>query len=411
MTIADRAADPDISGPLDEFLAGHEQELIAFRRQLHAHPELSWEEHQTTALVCSRLEVAGFEPRGLVTDTGLVVDLEGDRPGPTVALRADIDALPLEDEKDVPYRSTVRGVCHACGHDVHTTIVLGAALALTKILPLTGLPGRVRFLFQPAEESIPGGAVQVAPTDVVEDVAVMYALHCDPALDVGHVGLRVGPITSAADQVRIRLHGPGGHTSRPHLTTDLVHVAARIITDLPAGLAKLTDARDGATLVFGSVQSGHAPNVIPSSAEILGTLRARGRASWDAAPEVIERVLESIVAPFGAEYEMNYRRGSPPVDNDARATAVLREATRRALGADAAVPTEHSLGNEDFSWFLERVPGSYARLGVRRPDATQRLDIHASTFDVDEAAIAAGVRVMTHAALAGLQEYGAREPA
>jgi amidohydrolase len=411
MTVTDPATDHDISGPLDQFLSAHEQELVAFRRQLHANPELSWEEHQTTAAVTSRLEVAGLSPRPLVTDTGLVVDLEGAGPGPTVALRADMDALPLDDEKDVPYRSSRDGVCHACGHDVHTTVVLGAALALNTILPDSGLPGRVRVLFQPAEEAIPGGAVQIAATDVVDDVAAMYALHCDPGLDVGRIGLRVGPITSAADRIHIHLHGPGGHTARPHLTTDIVHVAARIITDLPAGLAKLTDARDGASLVFGSVQSGHAPNVIPSSAEILGTLRVRGRATWDEAPEVVERVLASIVAPFGAEYDLDYQRGSPPVDNDARATAVLREATRRALGSEAAVPTEHSLGNEDFSWFLERVPGSYARLGVRPPGATRQLDIHASEFDVDEAAIAVGVRVLTHAALAALTEYGDQEPA
>ncbi len=391
---------------LDKFLAAHEEELIAFRRQLHAHPELSWEEHETTALLSSRLAVADLDPRPLETDTGLVLDLGDPAAGPTVALRADIDALPLDDEKDVPYRSTVAGVCHACGHDVHTAILLGATLALADLLPDLEPAGRVRLLFQPAEEAMPGGADFLATTSVMDDVDVIYALHCDPSLDVGKVGMRVGPITAAADRIMIRLHGPGGHTARPHLTADLVHIAGRIICDLPAGFTKLTDMRDAPTLVFGMAQSGHAPNVIPSTALLGATLRSQGRTTWDEAPALVERLLASIVEPFGAEYEVDYVRGSPPTDNDERATEVFAEGARRALGADAVVPTGQSVGNEDFSWFLERAPGSYARLGVRPMGSTRRLDLHASTFDVDEAAIGLGVRLLTHTALRALDAYG-----
>lgn len=391
---------------LDKFLAAHEDELVAFRRQLHAHPELSWEEHQTTALLHSRLGVADLEPQPLETETGLVLDLGDPAAGPTVALRADIDALPLDDEKDVPYRSTVPGVCHACGHDVHTTILLGATLLLAELLPDLDPAGRVRLLFQPAEEAMPGGADRLAPTAVMDDVDVIYALHCDPSLDVGRVGMRVGPITAAADRITIRLHGPGGHTARPHLTADLVHIAGRIICDLPAGFAKLTDLRDAPTLVFGMVQSGHAANVIPSSAVLGATLRSQGRGTWDDAPELVERLLASIIDPFGATWEMDYVRGSPPTDNDARATGVFADAARAALGPDAVVPTAQSVGNEDFSWLLERAPGSYARLGVRPPAATERRDLHASTFDVDESAIGLGVRLLTHTALQALVAYG-----
>jgi len=390
---------------LDTFLAGHEEELIALRRQLHAHPELSWDEHETTALVNSRLVVADLKPRPLETETGLVLDLGDPDAGPTVALRADIDALPLDDEKDVAYRSTVPGVCHACGHDVHTAILLGTTLALAGLLPDTDYAGRIRLLFQPAEEAMPGGAHLLAKTDVIDDVDVIYALHCDPSLDVGRVGVRVGPITAAADRITIRLHGPGGHTARPHLTADLVHIAGRIICDLPAGFAKLSDLRDAPTLVFGSVQSGHAANVIPSSAVLQATLRSQGRATWDEAPAIIETLLASIVDPFGATYELDYVRGSPPTDNDARATEVFAEAARLAMGTEAVVPTAQSVGNEDFSWFLEKVPGSYARLGVRPLDATRRLDLHASTFDVDESAIGLGVRLLTHTALLALDAY------
>ena len=389
---------------LDAFLDAHGEELVAFRRRLHAHPELSWAEHETTAAVRARLEVAGAAVAPLATETGLQVDL-GDGPGPTILLRADIDALPLDDQKEVPYRSTVPGVCHACGHDVHTTILLGAGLALQQILGPEH-PGRVRLLFQPAEESMPGGAEALHRTAVLDDVDVAYALHCDPSLEVGQVGLRSGLITSAADRVVIRLSGPGGHTARPHLTSDLVHIAGRLITDLPAGLTKLTDSRDAVTMVFGQVHAGHAPNVIPTRAELAGTLRVRGRASWDSVQEIVESLVEATITPFGATYELDYQRGSPPVDNDPQATAVLRAATHAALGREAGVPTQQSVGNEDFSWLLERVPGAYGRLGVRPVGAPRWADLHAGGFDIDEGAIPAGVRLLVHTALEALSAYG-----
>jgi amidohydrolase len=388
---------------LDDFLAEHGEELVAFRRRLHEHPELSWQEHETTAAVRERLELAGVETRSLTTTTGLQADLGGPG-GPIVLLRADLDALPVDDEKDVPYRSTVGGACHACGHDVHTTILLGAGLLLHRILR-DGDGGRVRLFFQPAEESMPGGAETLHRTALLDDVAAAFALHCDPGLEVGQVGLRVGPITSAADRVVIRLRGPGGHTARPHLTTDLVHVVGRLITDLPAGLAKLTDSRDAVTLVFGRVEAGHAPNVIPTHAELHGTLRVKGRASWDLAREIVERLVAATVTPFGAWYELEYLRGSPPVENDAGAVAVLREAVANALGSEAAVPAAQSVGNEDFSWLLERVPGAYARLGVRTPGQPAGPDLHAGTFDIDEDAIGVGVRLLVHTALTALRTY------
>ena len=390
----------DTPARLDAFVAAEGDDLIAFRRELHAHPELSWEEHRTSAAIRERLERAGLTPRGLTTDTGLSVDLGTGGDGPTVLLRADIDALPLDDEKDVPYRSTVDGVCHACGHDVHTTAVLGAALALAPLMQERG--GRVRVLFQPAEEAIPGGASVLYDTAVMDDVDVVYALHCDPGLAVGQVGLKSGPITSAADRVIIRLKGPGGHTARPHLSVDLLAIVGRIITELPAGLARLTDSRHGASLVFGAVEAGHAANVIPTHAELRGTLRVRGRETWDAAAPIIERLVAAAAEPYGAAWEVDHVRGSPPVDNDFDAVAVLEGAVTTALGSEAVAATAQSVGNEDFSWLLERAPGAYARLGVQPIGSTRQLDLHAGAFDVDEACIEVGVRVLTHAALAAL---------
>lgn len=390
---------------LPDAVTAHLEELIALRRRIHAHPEPSWEEHETTELILTRLQVAGLEPAVAPTGTGVICDIVGANPGgPTVALRADIDALRMDDEKHVPYRSQVEGVCHACGHDVHTVIVLGAGLVLAEALrEQDAPPGRVRLIFQPAEEDIPGGASALVERGVLDGVDRIFALHCDPGLQVGKVGVKSGAITSAADRVEIRLHGPGGHTARPHLTADLVHVAGRVITELPAGLARLTDVRGGAQLVFGNVHAGGAANVIPTTATIRGTMRAMGRATWDAAPALLERLLDALVPAFGATYELDYQRGSPPVENDPAATEILAAAARRVLGADRVVPTQQSTGGEDFSWFLEKVPGSYARLGVRSPEATRALDIHAGTFDVDERAIGVGVALLVETARSALR--------
>jgi amidohydrolase len=401
----DPSLDPALDRSLDAFLDAHLEELIAFRRELHAHPELSNEEHETTARVAERLRVAGLAPRVLPTGTGLICDLPGSTgPGPAarVALRADLDALAMEDETTVPYRSQVPGVAHACGHDVHTTVVLGAGLALARLLVAPGAPaGTVRLLFEPAEESAPGGAVDVLEAGGLVDVDWLFGLHCDPKVDVGQVGVRVGPITSAADLVSIRLHGPGGHTARPHHTVDLVAVAGRLADQLP-GVLRQIDA--SLNLVFGALLAGDAANVIPATAVLRGTLRTPDRTAWDAAPSVLESALHALVEPSGATYELVHDRGVPPVVNDERATNVFAAAAAATLGADAVVPTEQSAGGDDFAWYAERVPSSYVRLGVHDPASTgPRLDLHASTFDVDERAIAVGVRVLVCATLAALR--------
>jgi amidohydrolase len=386
---------------LDGFLARHEAELIHLRRHLHAHPELGREERESTALVARRLEAEGLRPRLLPTGTGLVCDV-GTGDGPVVALRADLDALPLQDDKQVPYRSTTPGVCHACGHDVHTTMLLGAGLALAG--QAERLPGRVRLVFQPAEERIPGGALDVIAAGMLDRVAAIYALHCDPKLDVGRLGVRVGAVTAASDSIEVRLTGPGGHTARPHLTADLVYVISRVITDLPAALTRLVDPRAGLSMTFGAVQAGTVGNAIPNSAVARGTLRVLDRTVWGEIPKLVERVVEHTVEPFNITPELDYRRGSPPVVNDEAATGVMAKAARAALGDAAVKQIAQSLGGEDFSWYLEEVPGSMARLGVRI--AGTDLDLHASVFDVDERAIAVGVRVLAQTAVEALDFYG-----
>ncbi len=378
-------------------VAAVEAELIALRRDLHAHPEASWEEVRTTQVLHDLLAARGVATAPGEGTTGLVAEVGQD--GPLVALRADIDALRMQDVKDVPYRSTVPGVCHACGHDVHTAAGVGATLALAEVL--RGRPGRVRVVFQPAEESIPSGARPLAEAGRIDGAGAIFALHCDPHLEVGQVGLSPGPITSATDMVVIRLTGSGGHTARPHRTADLVNVAARLAVDLPGTLDRMTDPRDGVNLTFGSITAGDAPNVIPSTAELRGSLRATGRQGWEDAAKLLPALIAGIAEPRGATWELDHRVGAPPVENDPWATGILGRAAEAVVGAGGVLPTRQSGGGEDFSWFLDRVPGAFVRLGVTPPGA-EGVDIHAAAFDVDEAAIAIGARVLAGAALEAL---------
>jgi amidohydrolase len=384
----------------DRWLTENARELVRVRRWLHAHPELGRSEVGTTAFLCERLAAEGLEPRRLAGGTGLVCDVGSGR-GPTVLLRADVDALPLPDEKDVPYRSTVPGVCHACGHDVHTAVLLGTGLALAPVAAT--LDGTVRLVFQHAEELMPGGALDVLAEGLLDDVGSAFALHCDPALEVGRVGVKSGAITAASDDVEVRLTGPGGHTSRPHNTVDLVHALATVATGLPDALSRLVDPRAGLCLVWGHVSAGTAPNAIPREGRLHGTLRVLDRDVWHGAPDLVHRLVDGLVAPYGARAHVTYKRGVPPVVNDDAAAALLSASVRASLGAGSAVPTTQSLGGEDFAWMLEKVPGALGRLGVKAPGRSTSYDLHQGAFDVDEDALAAGVRVMTAVGLAALQ--------
>lgn len=390
-------------------VAAMEAELVALRRDLHAHPEPSWGEHRTTEVVATALAAAGLAPAPAATPTGLLCDL-GDPPAagtPLVVLRADLDALALADTKDVPYRSTAPDLCHACGHDVHTAAAVGAARALARVLAPGA--GRVRMVFQPAEEAIPSGAKALAEAGTVAGARAVFALHCDPQLPVGQVGLSPGPITSAADMVEITLRGPGGHTARPHRTTDLVNVAARMVVDLPAALDRLTDPRDGVNLTFGALHVGEAPNVVPTEAVLRGSLRATGRPGWEAAARLLPGLVASIADVRGATWTVDHRVGAPPVDNDPWATGLLARAAVAVVGPARVVPTRQSTGGEDFSWLCEDAPGAFARLGVTSPGA-EPVDIHTPAFDVDEVAIGLGARLLAGAALEALAALGPPAP-
>ncbi|MEJ7649028.1 MAG: amidohydrolase [Nakamurella sp.] len=386
---------------LDDFLDRRLPELIAIRRDIHAHPELSRAERRTTAVLAATLEGAGLPAHILPTGTGVTSDLGtgSGTGGSLIALRADIDALPLREAADLPFRSLTPGVAHACGHDIHQTVVLGAGLALAGVPELAG---RIRLLFQPAEELMPGGARDLIAAGAMNGVEQIFAVHCEPKVPAGQVGLRVGPITSTADQIEISVSGPGGHTSRPHLTADVVNALGLLITGLPLLLSRRLDPRAAAVLAWGSVHAGEAPNAIPQEGTLRGTLRLMRREAWEGAEAIVADIVAGLLAPTGVGYELHFQRGVPPVDNDPYATALLRAGALAGLGPDSVVDSEQSTGAEDFADLLEHAPGALARLGVW-DGVSEQCDLHSARFTADERSIAVGIRLLVHTVLAARQ--------
>jgi amidohydrolase len=302
-----------------------------------------------------------------------------------------MDALPMAERTGSPYSSTVPGVAHACGHDAHTAILLGTATALASA---PELPVGVRLIFQPAEELMPGGALDAIAAGALSGVSRIFALHCDPRLSVGRVAITAGPITSAADSVEITLHSPGGHTSRPHLTSDLVYGMGTVITGLPGVLSRRVDPRNATVMVWGAANAGIAANAIPQIGTLAGTVRTASRETWLELENLVGEIVSGLLAPLGIKHSLQYRRGVPPVVNEERSTQIMMHAIE-AIGTDALADTQQSGGGEDFSWYLEDVPGAMARLGVWAGDGPQ-LDLHQPNFDLDERALGVGVRVLVN---------------
>ncbi|SFV23086.1 amidohydrolase [Micrococcus terreus] len=390
-----------------------ESDLVAFRRDLHQHPELSYEEHRTTQRILELLTDHGLSPVKL-QDTGAYVDI-GE--GPLVlGLRADIDALPLPERTGLDYASATEGVAHACGHDVHTTVMAGTAIAIHRLVtgqagqidsayddvPLTG---RVRVIFQPAEERLPGGSLSVIRQGVLEGLPRILAAHCEPRFDVGTIGTRIGAITSASDTVKITLTGRGGHTSRPHLTEDMVYALSQIAVNVPAVLNRRIDVRSAVSVVWGQITAGAAPNAIPSTGYLAGTLRCLDAEAWQSAGELLDEVVQQVAAPYGVKVSLEHVRGVPPVVNTEAETDLIEDSARAELGSRAIQLTPQSMGGEDFAWMTQQVPGSMLRLGTRTPGGPV-YDLHMGDFAPDERAIGVGMRIFTAAALramAGVQ--------
>ncbi len=376
----------DLTSHITEAIESIRASLVADRQEVHRNPELSWQEHRTTALILDRLRDTGFSLRPL-PGSGVIADFGAAEPLRRVALRADLDALPVEEATGLPFASINSGVAHACGHDVHTIGVLGAGLGLATIeddLRARGLA--VRLLFQPAEESMPGGAHAMIDAGALTGVDALYAVHCDPSVDLGQVGLKAGPITAASDAIKVTLTGRGGHTSRPHLTSDLTFALGKVITEVPAILSRRLDPRSGTALVWGAVRAGSAPNVIPASGECVGTLRMLDSHTWDTTAPLIEEIVHAVVRPYGVHATVRHVKGVPPVDNDSEAVAAFAAASRAVIGAQSVVLTQQSLGGEDLGWYLKQVPGAMARLGTRTPGGPT-FELHQGDLIVDDESV------------------------
>lgn len=374
-----------LSAQIDSWFTAHRDEIIGWRRHLHANPEVSHHEVETTAFIAQTLRDHGLEPH-LFPETGLYVDI-GPEDNEKLAFRADIDALRVDEVSGLPFASRVPGVSHSCGHDVHTTICLALACALSTL----DLPFGIRIIFQPAEEVMNGGAPDVIKWGGLDGVACIYAVHAEPKIRVGQIGVRVGAITSAADVLRIAVNGPGGHTSRPHLTNDVVYALGSLVTQLPGLLSRRVDPRTGTVLVFGQIEAGIAPNAVPKTGRISGTIRTQDISTWRTLEPLMKELVADIVAPTGCSHELTYIRGVPPVMNDDVATSALVEAAR-AIDPHAVIQAPQSSGGEDFSWYLEQVPGSMARLGCWSGTG-QKHDLHRGDIDIDERCIDVGVRL------------------
>lgn len=379
-----------ISEFINEWFNAHRAEVIAWRRHIHRHPETANHEVETTNFLAAVLQDYGLEPQRF-PQTGLMVDIGPDTELGRLAFRADIDALPVTEVTGLEYTSEVPGKMHACGHDVHTTVALGLACAVADFQRVHDLPLGIRVIFQPAEEVWVGGATDVIEWGALEGVHSIFAIHAEPKLRVGRIGIRAGAITSATDVVELNIKGPGGHTSRPHLSADVVYALGKVITELPALLSRRVDPRTGTVLVFGQVNSGYAPNAIPETGSLTGTMRTADIGIWRDMQSLFTELVEQILAPVGVEHELTYNRGVPPVLNDDVATALLASAAQ-SIDPQAVVQAPQSSGGEDFSWYLEKVPGSMARLGCWSGEGEQH-DLHMGDLIVDERAIGVGIKL------------------
>lgn len=359
-------------------------DAIELRRSIHRFPEIGHEEFLTTNAVATTLREHDISVETRESGTGAMAELGSD--GPVIGFRADLDALPIVELTSVQFRSETPGLMHACGHDAHTAIGVYTAVLLSKL----GLDaGRVRFIFQPAEEAFPGGAIDLLREGWIDDIESLMAFHVDPSIPAGTVGLRVGTITGSSDRFRIKVEGPGGHTARPHETVDTISVAARIVSEVPVRVAAHLDARNPVVLVFGRIAGGQADNVIPTSVELSGTCRTLDPDAWHQLPPLVESIVTEVVAGTDAKVTVEYTHGIPPVVNDERLINGYRRDFTAAFGSDAVRDSHASMGAEDFSYFLDRTRGALVRLGVGIEGKS--VDLHSATFDMDESAIERGI--------------------
>lgn len=383
-------------------------ELVEFRRDLHMHPEVSFEEVRTPQLIADYHRALGLEVRTGVGGRGVVSTLRGGQPGRTVALRADFDALPIHDEKDVPYKSTIPGVMHACGHDIHTAGLLGVAKVLSEVKDQ--LRGNVVFIHQFAEEVSPGGALPMIQDGCLDGVDVIYGAHVQSPLEQGVVGTVVGPAMATADTIGIEIRGKGGHGAEPHKTVDPIVIASHLILALQHIAARQTDPLDSVVVTIGSIHGGSASNVIPESVRLAGTVRTFKQEVQESTKESIERLVEQVCSAFGAEGTLTYEHGYPTVVNHPFETDLVTEVAREVVGPENLVDMVPMMGGEDFAYYLQKVPGTFFFVGGRNEELKAAYPHHHPRFDVDERSMLVTGRIFIGTVLKELGQGEAVSP-
>jgi amidohydrolase len=375
-------------------------QLTADRRQIHMHPELGFQEFETSRYIQERLGQIGVPFQAGIAETGILATIVGTAgAGKTVLLRADIDALPIDEQVDQPYKSQIPGVMHACGHDAHTAVLLGAAKLLLD--RRHEFAGTVKLVFQPSEEKPPGGAIRMIDQGVMENpkVDAAFGLHATPQIETGTLGFRAGPANTASDRFEITIKGKGGHAARPNTTVDAVVIAAHVVVALQTLISRETSPTQPAVVTVGAIHAGNANNVIPGEATILGTVRTYDADLRQQMSERLRALAQGIARAMRADAEVDYSFGYPCLINDAGMTALARSVGIEVVGEKNVVEVEPTLGGEDMSYFLQRAPGCFFRLGTGNKARGITFGNHHPKFDVDEAALPVGVAAMTTLAL------------
>jgi len=370
--------------------------LLEIHHHLHSHPELSGLEHQTSAYVAGVLSSVGLHIREAVGKTGVIGELQVQGSEPRLlAIRTDMDALPIQEKTKLEYASRYPGIMHACGHDVHTTVGLGAAMVLAQLRE--ELSGSIRFLFQPAEE-ISQGARWMIQDGAMDGVSGILSLHVFPSIPAGSVAIRYGALTAAADDLEITILGESGHGARPHEAVDAIWIASQVVTTLQQAISRTQNPLRPVVLTIGQIQGGRAPNVIADQVQLRGTVRSLHPETSASLPRWIETIVASVCEPYGARYQLTYNQGVPSVQNDLTLSQILEQAAQEAWGPQRVqILPEPSLGAEDFALYLNHAPGAMFRLGVGFPDR-RNYPLHHPQFEVDESAILTGVVTMAYAA-------------
>lgn len=372
-------------------------QVIDWRRQLHQHPEVAFHEHQTAQFIRDELaKIPGLE-LSRPTETSVMARLIGPQPGRTIAVRADIDALPIHEENDLPFRSQVDGAMHACGHDGHTSIALGLVSILAR--HRDQIAGEVRFFFQHAEELAPGGAEEMVQQGVMDGVDAVIGLHLWAPMPVGRIGVISGPAMAAPDNFTCTITGEGGHAAIPHATVDPIAIGAQVVTALQHIVSRNIDPLDPAVISVTQFHAGTAFNVIPNTASLAGTFRSFDPELRRRIPELMERVIKGVCEAHGATYEFDVEPGYRPVINDPAIAARLERVVERTFGPDVLLPTRPTMGGEDFSAYQQKAPGVFAFVGAGNSMADIRYPHHHPRFNVDEASLDIGLRYLTAATI------------